>query len=148
MSTPEWFSSLQLLACLFRYSRNHIAWNPETFVVAILMRIRKPILSFFVSVCFWLSLSFFWVICRVPWIGYQPLWGQVRWWRCHLKTLDSVVGPTLVWSLPFGLVCLVRPARGFSPADIALRITVTRKSPHHKVKDQPPRRGTTGCAKN
>jgi hypothetical protein len=41
--------------------------------------------------------------------------GRVQWWGCHLKPLVKLVVPTLVWSLPFYLFCLVRPARSLSP---------------------------------
>jgi hypothetical protein len=33
----------------------------------------------------------------------------------HLEPLDRLVGPTLVWSLPFDLIGLVRPVRGLFP---------------------------------
>jgi hypothetical protein len=60
-------------------------------------------------------LRFFWVMYWVRWIGYQPFAGQVQWWECHLKPLDRLAGPTLVWSLPFDLISLVRPIRGLCP---------------------------------
>jgi hypothetical protein len=48
---------------------------------------NRPNISFS-SDWFWFSLSFFWALCWIPSIGYQPFAGQIQWWGCHLKPLN------------------------------------------------------------
>jgi hypothetical protein len=71
-----------------------------------------------ISGALWRSSDWFlfsWVTCWAPWIGYQLIAGQVKWWGCHLKPVNRIGGLTSVWSLPFDLIWLVRPVRSYSP---------------------------------
>lgn len=61
-----------------------------------------------------IMLIYFWVMLS-PMDRVPKFAGQAQRWGCHLKHVDRSVAPLLVCSLPFDLICLVRPERDFSP---------------------------------